>query len=392
MRLVFVADGRSPIARSWIEYFLHGIHEVHLISTRSCAALSGLASLDIVPLWPRGSGAIARRQRNLALGTLVRHWLGPWLVRRHARTLRGILQDRRPDLVHALRLPFEGMLAAAAAPQAPLAISLWGNDLTLHAPSSPLMRWATRRALRQAAGLHADCRRDAALAADWGFRTARPTLVAPGNGGVRREIFFSGRHSSDPDFGLDRGAPVVVQPRGLRAYVRSDTFFRAIPLVRRELPEVVFVCPAMEGAAEAEHWRARLAVGSSLRLLPALDPASMAAVFRRATVSVSPSTHDGTPNSLLEAMACGCLPVAGDLPSIREWIGDGENGLLIDPTDETALAQAVLRGLSDDGLRARAAEANAASVAQRADYRRCMVEASSFYERVQRGDGATDAL
>jgi hypothetical protein len=44
---------------------------------------------------------------------------------------------------------------------------------------------------------------------------------------------------------------------------------------------------------------------------------------------VSPAIHDGTPNSLLEGMACGCFPVAGDLESIREWITHGQNGLLV---------------------------------------------------------------
>jgi glycosyltransferase involved in cell wall biosynthesis len=392
VRLVFVADGRSPIARSWIEHFVRGTNEVHLVSTRPCASIAGLASLEIVSLWPGRGGAVARRQRNLTVGTVLRHWLGPWIIRRHAGTLRGILRERRPDLVHALRLPFEGMLAAAADPQAPLAISLWGNDLTLHAPSSPMMRWSTRRALRRAAGLHADCRRDEHLARQWGYRAGRPTLVVPGNGGVRRELFFQGRGQNDPDFALPPGAPVVVQPRGLRAYVRNDTFFRSIPRIRRERPEAMFVCPAMEGVAEAEDWRHRLDLGSSLRLLPALDAGSMGALFRRAAVSVSPSTHDGTPNTLLEAMACGSLPVVGDLASIREWITDGENGLLVDPADEEALATAVLRGLRDDGMRTRAAGINGARIAERADYGRCMEQATSFYERVLRSGVDVDAL
>jgi glycosyltransferase involved in cell wall biosynthesis len=392
MRLVFIADGRSPIARSWIEYFARGGKEVHLVSTRPCAGIEGLASLEIVSLWPGGGGGGARRQRNLAAVTALRHWVGPWIVGRRASILRGLLRERRPDLVHALRVPFEGMLAAAADPPAPLVVSTWGNDLTLHAPASPMMRRSTRRTLQRAAGLHADCQRDERLAAAWGFRAARPTLVCPGNGGVRREVFFPGQAAGDPDFGLDPRAPVVVQPRGLRAYVRSDTFFRAIPLIREREPEAVFVCPAMEGAAEAEAWRTKLGLGGALRLLPALDAASMGALFRRAAVSVSPSTHDGTPNTLLEAMACGCLPVAGDLASIREWIGDGENGLLVDPSDEQALAGAVLRGLSDEGLRQRAAEVNRRLVAERADYAACMAQAASFYERVLRNGADVDAL
>lgn len=393
MRIVYVADGRSPIARSWIEHFVRREREVHLVSTRSCAGIPGLASLEIVSLWPGGSGGGgARRQRNLAALTALRHWVGPAIVSRRAKTLRGILRELRPDLVHALRLPFEGMLAAAADPPAPLVVSTWGNDLTLHAPASPMMRWSTRRSLRRASGLHADCLRDQGLAVKWGLRAFRPTLVVPGNGGVRREIFFPGRRKDDPNFGVDPEAPVVVQPRGLRAYVRSDTFFRSLPLVLQARPKVVFVCPAMEGAAEAEAWRSRLDLGERLRLLPTLDAASMGAIFRRAAISVSPSSHDGTPNTLLEAMACGCLPVAGDLASIREWVTDGENGLLIDPGDERALAEAVLRGLADDDLRPNAAQINARRIAERADYGRCMEQAASFYERVLRSGRDVDAL
>ncbi|HSR48560.1 MAG TPA: glycosyltransferase family 4 protein [Anaerolineales bacterium] len=390
MRLAFVADGRSPIARSWIDYFVASGHEVHLLTTRACADLRGLTSQDIVPLWPRrrpaardASGAL-RSQRNLGAVTTLRHWIGPLLAWRQAGVLRGMLHQINPDLVHALRIPFEGMLAAAASPDAPLVISTWGNDLTLHAPSTPIMRWATRRVLRRAAGLHADCARDERLARSWGLDPKCPGLVAPGNGGVRRETFRPGPVSGDPDFGVPSHAPIVVQPRGLRAYVRSESFFRALPRVLEAAPATVFLCPAMEGVAEAEGWKARLDLGPRLRLLPPLDPGSMAALFRRASVSVSPSTHDGTPNTLLEAMACGCLPIAGDLESIREWIHDGENGLLVDPRNPQALADAVERGLKDDALRARARQINGELVATRADYDEVMPRAESFYAQVLR--------
>ncbi len=33
MRLIFVADGRSPIAINWISGFAAAGHEVHLVST-----------------------------------------------------------------------------------------------------------------------------------------------------------------------------------------------------------------------------------------------------------------------------------------------------------------------------------------------------------------------
>jgi glycosyltransferase involved in cell wall biosynthesis len=108
----------------------------------------------------------------------------------------------------------------------------------------------------------------------------------------------------------------------------------------------------------------------------------MADVFRSAAVLVSPSTHDGTPNTLLEGMACGCFPVAGDLESIREWITPGVNGLLVDPSDPDSLAAAILSALDQPGWRAKASEQNRRIIADRAEYSQTMSRAEAFYTRL----------
>jgi glycosyltransferase involved in cell wall biosynthesis len=105
----------------------------------------------------------------------------------------------------------------------------------------------------------------------------------------------------------------------------------------------------------------------------------MAGLFRAATVAVSPALFDGTPNTLLEAMACGSFPVAGDIASVREWIDDGVNGLLFDARDPAALAAALTRALADDALRAGAAARNQALVAERAEYESSMRRAERLY-------------
>jgi glycosyltransferase involved in cell wall biosynthesis len=140
----------------------------------------------------------------------------------------------------------------------------------------------------------------------------------------------------------------------------------------------------MAGLPEAEDWVRRLGVEAAVELLEPRPHARMAEIFHSAQVAVSPSTHDGTPNTLLEAMACGCFPVAGDLESIREWITPGENGLLIDPGDPQALARATLSALEDAALRARALKQNARLIAERAEYRRCMAQAEAFYTQIQK--------
>jgi len=138
----------------------------------------------------------------------------------------------------------------------------------------------------------------------------------------------------------------------------------------------------MAGESQAESWIRNLAIEKSVTLTPYLKREQLANTFRRAQILVSPSTHDGTPNSLLQGMACGCFPIAGDLESIREWITPEVNGLLIDPSDEKALAEAVLRALNDNGLRKQAIVENQKIIAARAEYESSMAQAEKFYRNL----------
>lgn len=388
-RLLFVADGRSPIAINWINYFLNAGYETHLASTFACPADPRLASLTLLPvafsslksgaangsLAAVGRPAAARRgvwgAAATPLRTAVRQWLGPLTLPPTARRLRRLIADLRPDLVHAMRIPYEGMTAALADPPAPLLVSVWGNDFTLHAPSNPWMASYTRRTLHRLDGLHADCRRDVRLAREWGLDARRPVFVLPGAGGVQSELFYP---PPEPV-----SAPCIIQPRGVRAYVKNDIFYQAIPLVLKECPQAHFICPNMAGEQRAQRWVTAMGVAASVDLLPRQTRAQMGDLFRLARVIVSPTVHDGTPNTLLEALACGCFPVAGDLESLREWITPGENGLLVDLQSPEPLAQAILRGLKDDDLRRRALPVNLAQVAERADYRKVMAQAEAMY-------------
>jgi glycosyltransferase involved in cell wall biosynthesis len=408
MRIVFIADVRSPTARSWISHFVDAGHDVHVIATYPCLpdSIKG-ATITQVPI---AFSRLARRDSDGAITAGARRslielsmdtvrggpgfgwllaawaWLSPIEVHRHVAATRRVIASLSPDLVHALRIPFEGIVGALATPPAtPLIVSVWGNDFTWTAQLNPLLAWQTRRTMRRADGLVCDNARDLRLATDaWRFRPDRFAAVLPGAGGVQTSVFHPGAPHPDLSrrLSIPPGAPVVINPRGFRGYVENETFFEAIPLVLRRQPGAVFLCCAMQRNAVAERWVRRLGIAHAVRLLPAIPHDQMAEVFRLACVSVSPSVHDGTPNSLIEAMACGCFPVAGDIESVREWIVHEDNGLLCDPTSPQSIADAILRALDDEGLRDRAHDINRRLVDERADYDRVMPEAEEFYHRV----------
>jgi hypothetical protein len=386
MRLLFVADGRSPTALNWIRYFIDRGDEVFLASTFACQPDLRLSGFEVVPVAfsqvkASAVGKKSSRQTgglwgasSLKLRTVVRQWLGPLTISRASGRLHGMIERIRPDLVHAMRIPYEGMLSADAAGLAPLLVSVWGNDFTLHAPTTPLMQHYTQWTLKVADGLHADCQRDIRLARQWGYSSQKPALVIPGSGGIRADVFF-------PPVGAAKH-PLVVNPRGFRAYVCNEAFFQSIPLVLKHRPDARFACTSMAGENQVMEWVSRLEIEHAVELKPSCTQPELAELFRAAQVVVSPTTHDGTPNSLLEALACGCFPVAGDLESIREWIESGKNGLLVDATDPQALAAAILRGLNEPALRRQAAEINAGMIAERAEYEHSMAKAANFYQKL----------
>lgn len=407
MKICFVADGRSVIAKNWIRYFCAAGHEAHLISTFPCDPRDpAVASLHVVPLdfsaklrsmdiggkggglTTHGNPTFAKLRGNPLWKTMarLRDDIAPQAVKLQRYRVRKIIQQIQPDLVHAMRIPFEGILAGEAlrGTDFPLVISVWGNDFTLFAEQSPAIARLTRRAMERADALHPDCERDLRLAHDYGLDPAKPSVVLPGNGGVRTDVFCPG--PTDAAFlsrwDIPAGVPVVINPRGVKPYIRTDTFFQSIPLVLAKRPDVVFLGAMMEGNSAAENWIESLGIRESVRFLPFVTHDEMAQLFRRATITVSPADHDGTPNTLLEAMSCGTFPVAGNIESVREWIEDGVNGLLFDQKTPAALAAALLRAIEDDVLRGASGERNQRLIRERAAYDTVMPQAEAFYQRV----------
>lgn len=398
MRLLFVADGRSPTTLSWLRAWTESGHQVHLVSTFPCEPPPGLKTFHILPIAFSGmlrgstknlmgmkkSGRNAERVRNTLRP--LRSVAGPLSLPFYQTRFRKLVDDLHPDLVHALRIPFEGMLASNILAGTPLVVSTWGNDLTLHAHGSIFMSVLTRKTLRRADGMIADARRDIRLGAEWGFASDKPTLVVPGSGGIRfDEMEAQSKSENLPEELPD--VPLVVNPRGQRpGSLRQDVFFRAIPLVTEKIPEALFICPNLAGDAEAEHWVKSLGIGSSTKLWPHLERAQMWRLYKKAGIFVSPSIHDGTPNSLLEAMASGCFPVVGNIELMQEWVNPGVNGYLVDATSPSDLANGIVTALGNPVLRSIAKKENARIIAERATYEHCMAMTEAFYTKIVMGN------
>jgi len=367
--ILLIADGRSAITSRWIDILKELGFRITLVSTYPTSSKIAVEQMFILPVAFSGAAAAEKSSDTNAtnLRTInwkrqliqharplvmnIRYLLGPNTLPKYQKELNNIIKSVNPDLVHALRVPYEGMLASAVPKNLPLLVSIWGNDFTLHARANVKMGQLTRKVMERANGVLADVHRDITLAHQWGLSNHKPTLVVPGGGGIHLDEIKETATKDISHLDLPNRAPIIINPRGIRAYARTDTFFQAIPAVLEEFPNAIFICPGMQGKPEAEKWVSKLSLQKNVKLFDNLDQQTLWAVFHQSQLSLSITTHDGTPNTLIEAMACGCFPITGDIDSIREWIVPGVNGLVVDPDDPQALAKAITLALNNENLR-----------------------------------------
>jgi phosphatidyl-myo-inositol dimannoside synthase len=150
----------------------------------------------------------------------------------------------------------------------------------------------------------------------------------------------------------DRRPTIVTVGRMEAGYKGHDVMIRALRHVRSRVPDVLWVVIG-EGRLRTSYERmvkeARL--DENVRFCGAVPDEYRDRWLRRATVFAMPSRVDGGSEGFgivyLEAAARGLPVVAGACGGALDAVEDGKTGLLVDPSDERAVAAALIELLED---------------------------------------------
>ena len=353
MRLCFIADGRSIHSQRWVEYFGTS-HEVHLITYDPMGrSIAGVTEHVIPSLF-----------ENLYLSFWPRH------IR-----VRRLIRDIDPDLVHAqfitkygFHLPLRGRW--------PTVVSAWGDDILILPPRSRLIRAFTKRVLEAVDLVYAvsehikDC-----IIEDFGISPEKVRYLPIG---IDTAVFSPGTGETEP------GRPIVIfSNRGFFPVYDTRTLLAGFATASKVNPGLTLL---LKGGGPEEGEMRRLVTSMNLSGAVTFKGRSqysdVPGDLQRADIFISAATSDGTPVSVLEAMATGLPCIATRVGGVPEWIVDGENGLLIPPGDPEALSRAILILVADPLLRRRLGARARETVRERADWGRLMVRVEDDYKEI----------
>lgn len=146
------------------------------------------------------------------------------------------------------------------------------------------------------------------------------------------------------------GDPCVLWVGHLNANKDPLTLLEGVAQAVSRLPRLQLWCafgnaPLMDDVQRRIGHDARLA--GRVHLMGKVEHAHVETLMRAADIYVSASHVEGSGYALLEAMACGVVPVVTDIPSFRSFTANGAMGRLWTRGDAAALAAALAQAASE---------------------------------------------
>lgn len=369
LQLLFIGDPANTFIQRWLQYFVEKGHFVHFVPYPDSFAFVSDKALN---------GVCIHKLR----GTRLKKWddfYKKYLIVKNIFLCQRILKQYSIDIVHAHYISACGWIGSILNFH-PFILTAHGSDVNVDPHRSIIYRYLAKRAIRTADLITANSynliQKLITLGAD-------PEKTHHIQGGLEIEQFpFRGENDKLRNVLGLKDELVVLSTRSLSKVYNIDILVSAIPLVKREIPNVKFVFiyrATSEQESNLKKLIEQARATESVILLGAVDNFQIADYYRLADIFISITSSEGMPVSLTEAMACGAVPVVSDLPVFRDWIQPRTNGLIVPVRSVEATADAIVTLLKQPELREKISQANRNLVVEKLDYRKWMSQVENMY-------------
>ena len=353
-KLCFIANGVSIYTKKWVNHFAQNGYETHLIS---------------FSLIPDGYD-----------DKVVLHSLNKHLPQNHLNGLLWLIQTRllikkiKPDILHTHSitiLSFLGMMTGFR----PLIMQAWGSDVMVAPSKSKLTKNLVTIVLGRA---------DVIITTspylkeylyenfDSSFDKVKVIPI-----GINLDIFK--KVSTVHDF-------TILSPRALKSHYRIENIVKAMPQVIAKYPSTTLIILNSSMVKDDTYTDKIEALISDLGIKDNItlisdrqSPSDMAEKYNASNALISIPKTDQFASSIQEGMACGVLPIVGDLEVYKLYLTHGYNALFVDPESPKDIADAVIHCIENPDLKERFYEINRQLIIEHEDWTKNIKRLEELY-------------
>jgi glycosyltransferase involved in cell wall biosynthesis len=373
MRVLFFTSLKAVHSRKWLEAFRSEI-ECHVAAFKlgPNEAIPGVTIHPILGTKPESNLATSP---EIATPVQQEAWHTFKAGIRHGRALAKIIDEVKPDLIHAHQsVPF-GWYAvrarAASKTKPPLLVSTWGTDVIRYPDSHWLFRFLNRVTLSRATRITATGTYLKTKTARW----AKDKRVAVVAFGVDTNLFVQKRTPSTraTRFGI---------AKSLKPVYRIDLAIKALAKARQK-DQTLTLEIAGEGPEQKnlKALVAKLNIDTAVTFLGAVDQAKMPEVMARWDALLLLTKKESFGVSALEAQAVGIPVLAVREGGIPEVVREGITARFTTPQVD-AVATCMLELTHDSKLLADAWREGPAFVRERYEWKDCVRSMRSVYKEM----------
>ena len=315
MILLLISDARSIHTQRWVEYFAQKGHEIHLITYDPMGRnIEGVNEHVITSRW-----------KNLYLSFIPRHL-----------AIKKLVKEIKPDLIHAHFIAKYGFHLLGLNIH-PSVVSAWGDDILILPKKSWLIHRYTKKVLAGVDLVYAVSHNISDhINADFNIPSDKIHYLPFG---IDTDLFTLGPGKKVADYKTIE----LFSNRGFFPVYDSETLVNGFALAYRKDFRLRLTLKG-EGPDEQKVRDLVISLGISdvVTFRKKSQYSEVPQDYRNADIFVTTSRSDGTPVSILEAMASGLPCIATNVGGIPEWIEDKKTGLLISPGSPEQLAEKIL--------------------------------------------------
>ena len=354
MKICFLGDSSSIHVKRWCEFFRDMGDEVTLISfsKEQCQGIKNISLADNLKIDNKGGN----------IGYLKKIFI-----------IKKIIKDINPDIVNAHYLTSYGLIGAITKAR-PLVVSTWGTDILVTPYKNPAYLLITKYVIKKSDLITSDSKFMSDKIRELGGSKKKIATVPMG---IDTSIFNSTHQEMIKNYGE------ILSMRTLIKNSNIDIIIKAFSkLVREDKKIRLNITNDGDCELELKNLVNQLGINEYVKFYGNVKKEEVAKLLKKSDLYISIPTSDSTSVTLLEAMACGTLPIVSKLPANEEWIKNKKNGYVVNGKDQEELYKIMEEALQNQDLKAKAAALNKTIINKRAIWKENMNSIREEYMKI----------